>query len=100
MNEEVRLGLIRRTLGLIFLVLGGLGIILPIIPGWIFLLAALYVLGWEEIKRMIESLKDQIEDNKLHNKSSYFLKLYLIPLEWILQLQQKKFKKTVEEIKS
>ena len=99
MKEEVRVGLIRRTLGFIFIVVGGLGILLPILPGWIFLFVALYILGWEEIKRMTLSIKEQIENNNLNNKSSYFLRLYLIPLEWTLKLEQKKFKETIEEMK-
>ena len=81
-----------RALGFILLTLGILGIILPILPGWIFIISAVWILGWETIKEKTISIKDKIEKNNLERKSSYLLKLYLIPLEWTLLLEQKKIK--------
>ena len=99
MKKSEKIGPIRKSIGFIFIVLGVLGIILPIAPGWIFLIMAIPVLGWPYIKEEISSLRQQIEKNKLEKRSSYFLKIYLIPLEWMLLLEQKKIKETVEDMK-
>ena len=99
MKESEKIGIFRRSIGFIFIILGVIGIILPIIPGWIFLVMAIPVLGWNHIRNEAISLKDQIEKNKLEKRSTYFLKLYLIPLEWLLLLKQKEFKETVEEVR-
>ena len=82
----------KNIIGFILIVIGIIGIIIPLLPGIPIIILGISILGWDTIKEKVESLKNEIQKNNLENKSSILIKLYLIPLEWIILLEKNKNK--------
>lgn len=89
----------KKFIGITIIFTGLMGILIPIIPGVPLVILGLSILGFDELKEKVKNLKIQIEKNNLEKKSSWLVKLYLIPLEWVLLLEKKKIKKTINELK-
>ena len=89
----------KRFVGITIISIGLMGTLIPIIPGIPLVILGLSILGFDELKEKVKNLKIQIERNNLEKKSSWLIKLYLIPLEWVLLLEKKKIKKTIDELK-
>ena len=50
----------RIFIGWFYVAIGIIGIILPVIPGWIFLFAGGSILGWKWIKDLIKEIRNYI----------------------------------------
>lgn len=83
----------KNVIGIIIIVIGIIGMIIPLLPGIPIIILGVYILGWEVIKEKVDDLKNRIQKNNIKNKSSILIRLYLVPLEWVLLLEKNKDKK-------
>ena len=90
----------KKILGVIIIIIGILGIIIPLLPGIPIIILGCSILGWESLKEKVKFLRERIQNNNIEKKSSLLIRLYLVPLEWILLFEKNKIKKAIEEIKN
>lgn len=48
---------LRIILGVFFIIIGILGLVLPILQGWLFLILGATFLGWDGAKKLFKKLK-------------------------------------------
>lgn len=89
----------RKFLATICIILGVIGLILPFIQGIFFLILGVSILGFDTLREEVKWVKNKIDLYRSNKQTSYTLQIYLIPLEWLLLLEQKKVKKVVKEVK-
>lgn len=82
----------KNIIGITLIVIGLIGIIIPLLPGIPIIILGISILGWDVIKEKVEDLKNRIQKNNIENKSSLLMKLYLVPLEFVLLLEKNKDK--------
>ena len=97
-NSQSELTFLKKLLAFILIFIGILGIFLPFVQGLFLIVLGVSIIGFDTIRKEILSVKEKIDKYDSENKSSYMLKLYSIPLNWILFLEQKKIKKTLDDI--
>ncbi|MEK6914191.1 MAG: pacearchaeosortase [Nanoarchaeota archaeon] len=99
MEVSKKINFDKKIIGMIIIFIGLTGILIPGIPGIPLIILGLSILGFDELREKIKDLKIKIEKNNFEKKSSLLIKLYLIPLEWMLLLEKKKIEKKIDEIK-
>ena len=89
----------RKFLAAICIILGIIGLVLPFLQGIFFLILGISILGFDTLRDEVNWVKNKIDLFHSKKQTSYTLQLYLIPLEWLLLLEQKKVKKVVKDVK-
>lgn len=56
---QIRNGPLRELLGIFLLVVGLFGLLVPIVPGWLFVLPGLALLGFNPLKRYFRKVKQR-----------------------------------------
>lgn len=54
---KIKNGLLRKTIGIILLAIGIFGLIVPIVPGWLFLIPGLILLKINFFKKYLDKIK-------------------------------------------
>lgn len=54
---KIKNGLLRKTVGICLLVIGIIGLIVPIVPGWLFIIPGLIILKINIFKKYFDKIK-------------------------------------------
>ena len=68
-NKNIILDVIKKIIGALLILIGLTGIILPILPGWIFIILGLGLITNKHLKELIEETKKQWKNFKQRFKN-------------------------------